>query len=211
MIQPRQQKVDALLKFPPSKTRKQVQSLLGLAGYYRCFLPHYSNLTYPLTALLKKNTLFKWTEAADNAFTDLKSRLPSRPILKPPDYTKRFLIAVDALNTCLGAVFFLITDDLEHPVCFLSRKLRQAELHYSTVEKEALALVSAVRAFAVYFGATPVTVYTDHSPLCYIDSMRNHNQKLARWSMELQQYALTVLHRLGRSNLLPDLLRRLTA
>src|SRR6218665_1870659 len=64
MIQPRQQKVDALIKFPPPKTRKQVQSLLGLAGYYRRFLPHYSDLTYPLTALLKKNTQFKWTEAA---------------------------------------------------------------------------------------------------------------------------------------------------
>ena len=115
-----------MLKLLPPKTRKQVQSLLGLAGYYRRFLLHYSDLTYPLTALLKKYTPFRWTEEADNAFMDLKSRLSSIPILKHPDYTKPFLIAVDASSTCLGAVRFQITDELEYPVCYLSRKLRQA-------------------------------------------------------------------------------------
>src|SRR6218665_3253804 len=97
MIQPRQQKVDALLKFPPPKTTKQVKSFLGLAGYYRRFLPHCSDLTYPITALLKKNTPFRWTEASDNAFTDLKSRLASRAILKPPRLYKK----VFDRNRCL--------------------------------------------------------------------------------------------------------------
>src|SRR6218665_606261 len=55
MVQPRQQKVEALLKFPAPNNKKQVQSLLGLAGYYRKFLPHFADLTLPLTALLKKN------------------------------------------------------------------------------------------------------------------------------------------------------------
>src|SRR6218665_2063307 len=104
-----------------------------------------------------------------------------------------------------ASVLFRITDDLEHPTCYLSRKLRQSELHYSTVEKEALAVVTAVHVFAVYFGATPVTVYTDHSPLHYIGIT------LSGWSMELQQYSLTVLHRPGRSNLLPDILSRPSA
>ena len=59
------------------------------------------------------------TKAADNAFTDLKSRLASRPILKPTDYEKPLLIAVDASTTCLGAVLFQIQDGLEHRVCYL--------------------------------------------------------------------------------------------
>jgi len=55
MVQPRQQKVEALLKFLVPKNKKQVQSLLGLAGYYRKFLPHFADLTLPLTALLEKH------------------------------------------------------------------------------------------------------------------------------------------------------------
>jgi len=74
MVQLRQQKVEALLKFPAPNNKKQVQSLLGLAGYYRKFLPHFADLTLPLTSLLKKNTSFRWSEAANAAFMDLKSR-----------------------------------------------------------------------------------------------------------------------------------------
>jgi len=207
-IEPRVQKVEVLLRFPQPDNRKQVQSLLGLAGYYRKYLAHYSDLTLPLTDMLKKNKKFEWTEAAQRAFVDLKSRLASRPILKSPDYNKQFLLAVDASQNCVGACLFQITDELEHPICFLSRKLKIHELHYATIEKEALALVTAVRAFSVYFGSSPVIVYTDHSPLQYINSMANSNQKLLRWRLELQQYTLEIRHRPGRFNILPDLLSR---
>jgi len=84
---------------------------------------------------------------------------------------------------------------------------RLIEELYSTVEKEALALVTSVRAFSPYFGAAPVTVWTDHSPLRYIETMSNHNAKLMRWSLELQRYCLAVQHRPGKLNLLPDVLK----
>lgn len=208
MVQPRQQKVEALLKFPAPNNKKQVQSLLGLAGYYRKFLPHFADLTLPLTALLKKNVPFKWSEAANAAFVDLKSRLASRPILRPPNYDLPFSVAVDASETCLGAVLLQVVDGVEHPICYLSRKLRAAERNYSTIEKEALALVVAVKAFSPYFGAAPVTVWTDHSPLRYIETMSNQNAKLMRWAFELQRHTLDVRHRPGKLNLLPDLLSR---
>ena len=126
MVQPRQQKVEALLKFPAPTNKKQVQSLLGLAGYYRKFLPHFADLILPLTALLKKNVPFKWSEAANAAFVGLKPRLASRPILRPPNYDLPFSVAVDASETCLGAVLFRVVDDVEHPIYYLSRKLRAA-------------------------------------------------------------------------------------
>src|SRR6218665_1861066 len=124
MVQPRQQKVEALLKFPAPNNKKQVQSLLGLASYYRKFLPHFADLTLPLTVLLKKNVPFRWSEAANAAFVDLKSRLVSCPILRPPNYDLPFSVAVDASETCLGAVLFQVVDNVEHPICYLSRKLR---------------------------------------------------------------------------------------
>lgn len=207
-IRPRSQKVEVLLAFPQPKNKKQVQSLLGLAGYYRRYLPHFADLTYPLTEMLKKDRRFAWSAEAQRAFVDLKSRLASRPILRPPDYSLPFVVAVDASQFCVGGCLLQVIDGLEHPVCFLSRKLKVHELHYSTVEKEALALVLAVRAFSVYFGSSPVIVYTDHSPLQFINSMANSNQKLLRWSLELQQFCLDIRHRPGRLNLLPDILSR---
>src|SRR6218665_3879449 len=170
MVQPRQQRVEALLKFPAPNNNKQVQSLLGLAGYYRKFLPHFADLTLPLTALLKKSIPFRWSEAANAAFVDLKSRLASRPILRPLNYYLPVSVAVDASETCLGAVLFQVVDNVEHPISYLSCKLRDSERNYSTVEKEALALVTSVRSFSPYFGAAPVTVWTDYSPLRYIET-----------------------------------------
>ena len=118
------------------------------------------------------------------------------------------MLAVDASQSCVGGCLFQVYEGMEHPICYLSRKLRVHELHYATIEKEALALVTAVRAFSVYFGSSPVVVYTDHSPLQFINTMANSNQKLLRWRLELQQFALEIRHRPGKLNLLPDLLSR---
>src|SRR6218665_2212698 len=117
-------------------------------------------------------------------------------------------MAVDASDNCMEAVLLQVIEGLEHPICYLSRNLRAAELIYATIEKEALALVTAVRAFSVYFLSSMVTIYTHHCPLKYIQTMQNKNQKLRRWALELQQFSFDVQHRAGKDNLLPDLLSR---
>lgn len=118
-------------------------------------------------------------------------------------------MAMDASDTALGAVLFQLVNGIEHPNCLLSRKLRHSELNYSTVEKEALALITAVRAFSAYLCSQLVTVYQDHCPLQYIRKMKIHNAKLSRWSLELDEYALVIRQLPGKDNLLPDLLSRL--
>ena len=99
-------------------------------------------------------------------------------------------------------------DGIEHPICYFSKKLDCHQKRYSTVEKEALGLILSVRAFSVYFGSTPVRVYTDHSPLQFLQWISAHNQKLLRWSLELDQYNLDVRHRPGKDNIFPDFLSR---
>src|SRR6218665_1289480 len=120
--------------------------------------------------------------------------------------TLPFSAAVDASETCLGVVLFQVVDDVEHPICYLSRNLQAAERNYSTIEKEAL--VVSVKAFSPYYGAAPVTVWTDHSPLRYIESMCNQNAKPMRWFFELQRHTLDVKHRPGKLDILPDFLSR---
>jgi hypothetical protein len=207
-VEPRYKTVQALLEFPRPSDVKQLRSFLGLAGYYRRFLPHYADIAACLNNLLRKGVKFCWTEDAEVAYLDLKSRLASRPILRSPDFSIPFSLAVDASNVAIGANLFQVIDDVEHPICYFSKKLDVHQQRYSTIEKEALALVLAVRNFSVYFGSQLVTVFSDHSPLQFIQRMANYNNKLLRWAIELQQYNIHVVHRPGKLNLIPDILSR---
>ena len=130
------------------------------------------------------------------------------PILRPPNYSLPFCVGVDASDIAIGAHLFQVVDGIEHPVCYYSKRLSPVQQRYSTVEKEAFALIMAVRVFRVYFGAQPVTVFTDHSPLQFINNMGNHNNKLLRYRLELQEYNLHIVHRAGRNNIIPDILSR---
>ena len=210
-VQPRQIKVEAILHFPQPRDRKQLRSFLGAAGYYRRFIPHFAQLSVALTDMLRKGSRFVWSEDAQKAFLDLKSRLASQPILRPPDFKLPFALAVDASDRAVGGFLFQVVDGVEHPLCFYSKRLNIHQQRYSTVEKEAFALISTTRAFSVYFGTQPVVVYTDHSPLQFLHKMANCNQKLLRWSLELAQYNLQIRHRPGSKNLIPDLLSRPSA
>ena len=207
-VAPRLAKVETILRFERPKDRKQLRSFLGVAGYFRRFIPHFAQIAACLTNILRKGSKFLWTAEADSAFIDLKSRLASKPILMPPDFSKPFAIAVDASDLAIGANLFQTVDGIEHPVCYYSKRLNSHQQNYATVEKEAFALISAVRVFNIYFGTHPVTVYSDHSPLQFLKKMSNHNQKLLRWSLELQEYNLEILHRPGCKNLIPDILSR---
>lgn len=128
--------------------------------------------------------------------------------MRPPDFSLPFSLAVDASDVAVGACLFQVIDGMEHPVCYYSKRLDIHQRRYSTIEKEAFALLSATRTFSVYFGSQPVVVFTDHSPLQFLHKMANYNQKLLRWSLELQQYNLSIRHRSGKNNLLPDILSR---
>jgi len=124
IMSPRSQKVEVMLNFPRPNNKKQLQSLQGLASYYRRYIPHFAELAAPWNELLKKGVKFVWNESAERSFIDLKSRLASKPILTPPDYNRPFFVAVDASQVCIGACLFQNYEDVEHPVCFFSRKLR---------------------------------------------------------------------------------------
>jgi len=94
-VQPRAKKVQAILDFPAPTNRRQLQQFLGLAGYYRKFVPHFANISAALSDLLKKGTKFVWTVEAERAFLNLKSRLATQPILRPSEFSQPFLLAVD--------------------------------------------------------------------------------------------------------------------
>ncbi|KAK7880009.1 hypothetical protein WMY93_033328 [Mugilogobius chulae] len=105
-VRPQVDKVEAILKSPRPHTKKEVRSFLGLAGWYRRFVPQFATIAAPLTALTTKDQRNPviWTEDCETAFRTLKAHLCSSPVLKSPDFSKRFLVQVDASMVGLGAV-----------------------------------------------------------------------------------------------------------
>jgi hypothetical protein len=97
-------KVKEALEWKPPTMVSEVQSFLGLAGYYRWFIPNFSKITKPTTELLKKENKYLWSEVCDEAFKHLKKLLTTSPMLAQPDTTKPFDVYCDASGTGLGGV-----------------------------------------------------------------------------------------------------------
>ena len=204
-------KVDSILNFPRPHDRKQLMRYLGMIGYYRKFCRNFSSVAAPLTNLLKKNVAFAWTDECQQSFDALKAILSDDPVLVAPKFTEPFSIQVDASDFAVGAVLLQTgVDSMYHPVCYFSKKFDVHQRNYSTVEKEALALIMALNHFDVYISNSPYTVvvYTDHNPLVFISRMKNKNQRLLRWSLLLQNYNLDIRHIRGKHNVVADALSR---
>ncbi len=142
LIKPQEKKVEAVRSSPKLSTKSQVRAFLGLAGYYRGFIPNFSSLAAPLTDLTRKGQpeMVCWKPEAEEAFRNVKTALTSEPVLRAPDFSCPFLLLTDASDTGLGAVLSQVQESEEHPVLYISRKLTPAEKNYATVEKEALAI-----------------------------------------------------------------------
>jgi Reverse transcriptase (RNA-dependent DNA polymerase)/RNase H-like domain found in reverse transcriptase len=116
-------KVDSVLSWPVPQSTLDVQMFLGLENFYRRFVKGFSRLLVPITSLLKKsNTPFHWTEAANNAFNNLKKAFTSAPILRHFDYSKPAIIETDASDYATGAILSRLdeTTGLLHPCAFHS-------------------------------------------------------------------------------------------
>ena len=161
--------------------------------------------------LLSPKVQFQWSPSCQEAFDNVKLLLASSPVLSAPDFDRPFSVAVDASESGAGAVLLQVgLDGVEHPVAYFSRKFNRHQQVYSTVEREALALILAVQHFEVYLGSSPspIDLFTDHNPLVFIDRMRNQNQRIMRWSLILQQYPLKIQHIRGKDNIVADALSR---
>ena len=109
-------------------------------------------------------------------------------MLKAPDFNNSFSLYWDASDVGIGAVLIQSDQyDVEHPVSFYSRKLISTQKNYSTVEKEALALILSLKHFEVYLGkSSRIVVHMDHNPLTFLNKIKHSNQRLLRWDLTLQ-------------------------
>ena len=114
-------KVEAISNIAPPKTRKQLQSFIGMVNYYRDMWPKRSHYLAPLSTLTSKNVKWEWTDVHQEAFDNMKKLIAKETLLTYPDFNKPFEIHTDASDVQLGAC---ISQD-DKPVAFYSRKLTQ--------------------------------------------------------------------------------------
>ncbi|GJR62421.1 reverse transcriptase domain-containing protein [Tanacetum coccineum] len=202
-------KGDVIAKLPHPTSVKGIRSFLGHAGFYRRFIQDFSKIARPMTHLLEKDTPFIFSKECIEAFNILKKKLTEAPILVAPDWDLPFEIMCDASDYAVGAVLGQRKTKHFQPIHYASKTMTDAQAHYTTTEKELLAVVYAFEKFRPYLVLSKTIVYTDHSALKYLLAKQDAKPRLLWWILLLQEFDVIIRDKKGAENLAADHLSRL--
>ena len=216
-LKPQPEKIETISNMPRPQTVRQLQSFLGLINYYRRYIKNYAHIASPLHKLtggrvnetkLKKE--IQWNAEAEVAFEKLKETLAEKVTLAFPNFKKKFFLTTDASNVAIGGVLQQKDENNQlRPLTFFSRKLSQSEAKYSTIEREALAIVYGLKINRPLCLGFPIVVHTDHRPLTWLLSTSNVNGRIARWQLLVAEFDIEVNFIPGKDNKVADCLSRL--
>ena len=220
------EKTRAICEWEHITTETKLRSFFGLASYYRRYVQNSASIAAPLHALLggsgrkkhKANAISKWPECwtteCETAFTELKRRLTSAPVLGYPDFTRPFILEIDASFSGLGAVLSQEQESGRVVLSYASRGLRPHErnmTNYSSTKLELLALRWAVTIkFRDLLIGSKFIVFTDNNPLSYVQTTTKVGSTEMRWIAELAVFDFEIKYRSGKSNRNADALSRKT-
>ena len=213
-FKPLPEKLEAIHNMPHPKTPKEVKQFLGLIGYYRKFIPRFSDLSRPLTRLTQHDSKFDWTPQCQKSFNHLRELLMEYPILRYPDPKKGYTVFTDASGIGWSGVLTQEYPDEKgrikhHPICYVSGQFRGSQLNWAALTKEAYAIYMSIRRLAFYVSDADVTIRSDHLPLKKFLTKQTLNSKVNNWAVELEQFNLKLEWIMGSKNTLADTLSRL--
>ncbi|GJT62251.1 reverse transcriptase domain-containing protein [Tanacetum coccineum] len=197
-------KIEAEKNWKTPTTPSEIQSFLGLAGYYRQFIANLSKIAKPLSSLTQKNQKYVWGVEQEEAFQTLKNNLCDAPILTLPDGVEDFVVYCDASNQGLGCVLM----QRGKVIAYASRQLKIHEKNYTTHDLELGAVVFALKTWRHYLYGTKSVIYTDHKSLQHIFDQKELNMRQRRWIELFSDYECEIRYHPGKANVVADALSR---
>lgn len=204
------EKLIVMSDYPRPKTLRALRRYLGMTGYYRRLIQDYSGMAAPLTDMLKKEAgKPEWTEVRIKAFERLRKAMMTAPVVATPDFDLEFTLQCDASDIAAGAALGQTQEGREVVIAYYSHKWGKCEKAWGATEKEAAAVLFAVKHFRNYLWGRKFTVITDAQALTHIKTIHTDgSSRLSRWVIELNSYEMVIRHRAGRLSVVPDALSR---
>jgi hypothetical protein len=191
MIDP--SRVEAIQRLSLPRSKKDIQLLLSKINFVRRFVPNFSELVEHITCMLKKGSEIKWTENERNSFQDIKQAIMESPNLISLDYSKIFYIFSFASYDIVATVLLQKDDDnLDHPVAFFSKTLRDVELRYDPIEKQAYALIKSLKSFRIYILHSKVIAYVPSPSMKDVLTQPDIDGKRSKWIAKLIEFNIEV-------------------
>ncbi|MBW0510882.1 hypothetical protein O181_050597 [Austropuccinia psidii MF-1] len=196
-------KVAAVLLKPMPQTKKEMQSFLVFAGYYRQHIKDFAKIAKSFYKLCDQQTVYEMTEERVKAYEELKISLTNSPFLLMPYCKLPFKLFIDACGEGLCAALHktqIINDKpVEGPICFISRQIKPTEARYGASQREFLCLVWALENLHYYLDGTVFGVIIDCNSVKPLLNMKTPNRHMLRWQAAIQEYRgnMTIVHKSG--------------
>ena len=201
---PDPERLRPLIEMPVPASEKSLKRVLGLFSYYSTWIDKFSEKVAPLVNV----KTFPLSNIEENAFHQIKLDI-EKSVMVAIDENEQFSVECDASDIAISAVL----TQKGRPVAFFSRTLNKSERQYPSVEKEACAVVEAVRKWKHYLTNKHFLLITDQKSVSFMFDKRHKNKikndKISRWRIELSCYHFDILHKPGKENIVPDTLTRM--
>ena len=204
-------KLAALKAYTPPTDFKGVRRFLGFCQYLAHFIPNYSSKVSSISDMLKgadKKKKFIWTSACQEAFEAVLKDLAKSQGLGIPNKNGQMVLETDASGLGVGACLYQFVNDRLVPLWYLSKKFSRAEQNYSTRDREALAVIYALRKLEQYLLGKPFILYSDHESLSKFASQPNLQGRDWRYQETVSQFQFEQRYRKGELMTVPDALSR---
>lgn len=141
-------KIKVILDLKPPANPKQIKIFLGHIGYYRKFIIHYFDITYPMDELFRIGIPFYCSKECQDSFHILKRKLVEDPILRFPICSKKFHVHIDSSALVVDVILTQpVEDGMDHPNAYESIKLNKPERKYSPTQREGLGIVFTLQKY----------------------------------------------------------------
>lgn len=203
-------KTKVIANCPVPRTIKEVQSFLGFANFYHCFINNYSDIIVALNRLMCKDVPFNWTVECQATFQQLKDTFTTAPILMHFNPCQPIIIETDGSDYAITAILsqILPEDNDIHPVAFHSQTMQPAELNYKIYNKELLAIYEAFKHWCAHLEGTShsILVMSDHKNLEYFTTTKVLTWHQGCWLEFLSGFVYNICYHPCKVGAKPDAL-----